>query len=160
MEVVNVTGANADAAAGLFDEYRVWCGRPSDVSAARNFLRHRLINNEAVVFLATADEQPKAFALLYPLFSSVSMEPVWILNDLFVTESARGSGIGRLLLETVEQFARETGALRLELETEVTNTKAQSIYERYGWEQVTEYVRYYRPLEEASREEGGAADEL
>ena len=147
VEVIHATTEHVEQIVPLFDEYRVWCRVDSDPDRARSYLTHRLTNGEAVVFLATVDGEPEAFALLYPLFSSVSMESVWVLNDLFVTSHRRRQGLGRLLMETVIEFGRSTGALRLELETEVTNLVAQGVYESGGWERIDSYYRYYLTLD-------------
>ena len=88
------------------------------------------------------DQQTAGFVHLYPLFSSVAMEPIWLLNDLWVHESFRQQGIGSVLLETATEFARELGALRLELEADVVNTSAQAIYEAKGWKKNTKYFHY------------------
>ena len=134
-EVIHATVNDIEAIAPLFDQYRVWYGMESDLNGARNFLSHRLQNSESVVFLSVVDTTPVAFAQLYPLFSSVSMEPVWLLNDLFVSESSRKRGIGTTLLETATQFGRESGALRMELATGIENFAAQALYKSHGWKQ-------------------------
>jgi len=126
----------------LFDEYRVWCGQPPDPDGAREFLTQRIRNNESEIFLAIINQQLAGFTQLYPLFSSVSMESIWLLNDLYVANDYRQQKIGSLLLETATQFARELGALRLELEADVTNSTAQAMYESRGWKKNTKYFHY------------------
>lgn len=150
VEIVHADIGHIESLAPLFDAYRVWYGSPADLDGARNFLSHRIRTNESQVFLAFVDQQAVGFTQLYPLFSSVSMQEIWLLNDLFVAESYRKSGIGSLLLESAAEFARELGALRLELATEVTNQIAQSIYESKGWHKDTEFVHYSLPLDETT----------
>lgn len=145
-QIILVTTEHVAAVADLFNQYRVWYGEASDPDGARNFLFHRLANNESVVFLAQVDLRPAGFVQLYPLFSSISMEPVWLLNDLFVTASARSQGIGSLLLQAATEFARQSGALRLELATAVHNLQAQSFYVAHGWEQEPSFLHFTRSL--------------
>ncbi len=116
----------------LFDGYRQFYRKPSDPGRAQSFLTERLERGEAVVFLAEA-VSPVGFTLLYPLFSSVRMAPVWLLNDLFVHADFRRQGVGEELLRQAEHFAREEGAAGLELATEKENTAAKTVYERLGW---------------------------
>ncbi len=71
------------------------------------------------------------------IFSSVSAAPMWLLNDLFVTSEARGQGIGAALLERARIHAKETGACQLMPETGKDNP-ARNLYERCGWEPVSE----------------------
>lgn len=147
IDVVHADISHIVFLADLFDAYRVWYGKSADVSGARHFLSQRLRNNESQIFMAIVDEQPVGFTQLYPLFSSVSMQEIWLLNDLFVVESHRKIGVGRLLLESAAQFATELGALRLELATEVTNQAAQSTYKSLGWQQDKEFLHYSLPLD-------------
>lgn len=56
----------------------------------------------------------------------------WI-NDLVVTESLRGRGIGSALLARAEELARGRGCFRMSLETGGWRTDAHGFYEREGW---------------------------
>jgi predicted N-acetyltransferase YhbS len=86
------------------------------------------------------------FTQLYPSFSSVSMRPIRILNDLYVAEAARGRGVRARLLRAVRDHATKSGAVRLALSTAVTNTKAQALYERDGWRRDTAFLHYDHEL--------------
>lgn len=142
LEVMQATTDDASRLAPLFDQYRVWCGEESDLSSAQYFLNQRLRNSEAEVFFVNVDQDLAGFVLLYPLFSSVSMQPIWILNDLFVADAFRQRGIGSVLLQIATEFAKELGVLRLELEADVVNKQAQSLYESRGWKKDVKYFRY------------------
>ncbi|MCA9065685.1 MAG: GNAT family N-acetyltransferase [Planctomycetaceae bacterium] len=145
--ISHATIADLESVTRLFDAYRVWYHQTSDPDRARSFLQQRLLNNEATVFLARdADGKAAGFALLYPLFSSISMDAVWILNDLFVAETHRGQGLGSILLEAATEFARETGAIRMELEAAQYNTGAQQLYQRHGWTRSEEFQRWIKEL--------------
>ena len=56
-----------------------------------------------------------------------------LLEDLFVRESARGSGLGRALVEQVVALARERGCRRVELDTNEANEGAVALYESLGF---------------------------
>ena len=79
---------------------------------------------------------------LYPSFSSTDMNRIWILNDLFVEPSARRKGVGAELLRAAREFGKQTGASYLSLETQTTNTTAQSLYEKEGWAHDLEFYNY------------------
>lgn len=136
------TSEHVEAVAELFDQYRVWYGEAPDRDRARSFISHRLANHESVIFLAHVSDQAVGFVQLYPLFSSISMEPIWLLNDLFVRSEFRSQNIGSLLLQTATEFARESGALRLELEAAGENSAAQAFYLAHGWQRETEFLRF------------------
>jgi GNAT superfamily N-acetyltransferase len=133
-----------DALVPLFDGYRRFYGQRSDPDGARAFLADRLKRGESVIFLAVADGAVVGFTQLYPLFSSVSMKRLWLLNDLFVAPDARTSGAGRALLERAERWAAETGAKGLTLSTQITNLPAQRLYEACGWTKDDEFLHYHR----------------
>ncbi|MGH8128489.1 MAG: GNAT family N-acetyltransferase [Gammaproteobacteria bacterium] len=125
--------ADLDALASLFDAYRQFYREPSDIAGALAFLGERLKNDESVIFLAYLDEKPAGFTQLYPVFTSVGMGRIWLLNDLYVAEVARHQGVASALLNAARSHGASTGAKGLTLETEKTNTPARTLYEREGW---------------------------
>jgi len=137
--IKKATLAELNAATELFNLYRLFQKQESDVEAARAFLKERLELGESEVFLAYDGEEPVGMAQLYPLFSSVSMQRVWLLNDLYIKEGARNKGFGKELIKAVIQFAKESGAKGISLETCDDNYGAQRLYESIGFEKETNY---------------------
>jgi ribosomal protein S18 acetylase RimI-like enzyme len=136
-----------DDAVALFDAYRRFYGRDSDPAAARSFLSRRAELGESAVYLARDDAgRAVGFMQLYPSFSSTSLAPICILNDLFVAPEARRRGVGEALLAAAAAHGREVGAVRLGLSTAVTNHTAQALYEGQGWKRDTEFFSYTLPL--------------
>ncbi|MBC7760317.1 MAG: GNAT family N-acetyltransferase [Candidatus Saccharibacteria bacterium] len=64
------------------------------------------------------------------------------LKRMFVTDAARGTGVGRALLEAIERFARTVGITHLQLETGLPQTAAIALYERAGYEHIPRFGRY------------------
>jgi len=127
--------------AKLFDHYRVFFGEPSDLPLARDFIAGRLHCTKSVIFFAqTPKERCVVFAQLYPSFSSVSAGRVWILNDLFVTESARGMGIGTKLLGEIKAFGSDSNAKSILVETTSSNSGTQKLYETTGYQEVSDRI--------------------
>jgi ribosomal protein S18 acetylase RimI-like enzyme len=127
----------------LFDSYRVFYNQESDLEGARAFLKERLINKDSVVFIAYDESTPVGFVQLYPTFSSVSMKRSWILNDLYVNASARKKGFGEKLIKKAIEFAEETGAKGVSLETGHDNVTAQGLYEKIGFKKESNYFYYF-----------------
>ena len=146
VSVVRADSEHAEQIAPLFDAYRQFNGNDSDTPGARKFLEERLGRGETVIFLAYrgADRDAVGFAQLYPTFSSVSMEKLWILNSLFVAPEARKLGAGRALLEEARSFAVSTGAGGVKLETAANNYAAQSLYESLGWQREGVFTYFLR----------------
>lgn len=119
----------------LFDQYRMFYGKPGDRPAARRFLEARMEGDESVILLAeSAADGMSGFVQLYPSFSSVSAARVYILNDLFVVPEQRRRGVARELLRAAESLAGSAGAVRLSLATATDNRPAQALYESLGWQ--------------------------
>lgn len=133
--------------AELFDLYRQFYKKPSDLDGATRFLHARIDKNESVIFVAqAATGKLYGFTQLYPSFTSLGMERSWILNDLYVVENARRLGIGRLLMNAAHDFAYSSGARSISLETQVENTGAQALYESLGYEAETGFRFYSKSL--------------
>ena len=138
--------ADLDAVAILFDGYRQFYGQASDEAAAKAFLQARFEHGQSVVLLAESKGQAVGFTQLYPSFSSVSMARVFVLNDLFVAPTARRLGVGEALVTAAADHARQLGAVRLSLTTDVQNLPAQALYESMGWARDQKYYAYHLAL--------------
>lgn len=145
MENITIIQANwthSKELATLFDEYRVFYGQKSDLIRAENFLAGRIDKEESVIFAAQSEGKIIGFTQLYPLFSSVSMQRSWLLNDLFVGKSQRGKGISKLLIDAAKKHAVQTNAKGLTLETEKGNVIGNKLYPSVGFT-LNEERNYY-----------------
>jgi ribosomal protein S18 acetylase RimI-like enzyme len=143
MKIFRAQSEQIELVGPLFDSYRQFYGQRADVEGARNFLHERLNKDESAIFLAMDGEKAVGFIQLYPSFDSVTMQRLWVLNDLFVVPEARKRGVAKLLMERARQLAVETKAKGLILETAVDNLPAQRLYEKLGWKRDEEFYRYY-----------------
>jgi ribosomal protein S18 acetylase RimI-like enzyme len=101
-------------------------------------VRKRLVpalreNPNALVLLAFADEHPVGLAVCFFGFSTFQARPLLNIHDLAVLPAYRGKGVGRALLAEAERQARGRGCCRLTLEVQDDNTRARSLYERFGF---------------------------
>jgi GNAT superfamily N-acetyltransferase len=71
------------------------------------------------------------------------IEEVCYLQDLYVAPEARGTGLGRALIEAVYAAADTAGAPAVYWLTQDFNHEARQLYDRIG--QVTPFIRYIRP---------------
>jgi GNAT superfamily N-acetyltransferase len=126
----------------LFNQYRIFYQSPSDLGAAQKFLQARFEREESILFVARSDDRLVGFTQLYPSFSSVAMQRIWILNDLFVEADWRGRGVAKRLMGAAENFARATGAIRIVLATQVENVAAQKLYESCGYAKDDAFYHY------------------
>ncbi len=143
LDIKKVVNDDVSMVAILFDAYRVFYKQSSNLQAAFDFLEQRVDKNESTIFMATIQGEAVGFVQLYPIFSSVSLKPAWLLNDLYVAENARRQGVAEALLQQAKQFALETKAAFVLLQTSEDNYKAQSVYEKNGWIKLNDFFYEY-----------------
>ncbi len=130
----------------MFDAYRQFYGRESDPSGAQAFLLDRFNHGESTLFIAHEADTGIGFVQLYPSFSSTSLARTFILNDLFVYESHRGKGAGKLLIGAAIDFSKSLGATRVTLSTAINNVPAQALYHSCGWKRDEQFVFITTPF--------------
>lgn len=116
----------------LFDSYRVFYKKTSNPEAAKQFLKARLEKQDTIIFIAYAEDKPVGFMHLFYSFTSISMKPLYILNDLFVHKNYRKKGFGVALLNQAKKKAKQDHYKFVVLQTE-TDNPAQHLYESMGW---------------------------
>ena len=119
--------------APLFNAYRIFYNQASDMAGATNFLYERIVKNQSTLFIAFINGEAVGFTQLYSIFSSVSLRPALLLNDLYIAERARKLGIATALLNKAKEFGKQNNTGWLLLETAFDNYNAQSVYEKNGW---------------------------
>lgn len=86
---------------------------------------------------AFGGDEPVGFGCFYRHKSSLSATDVVLMNDLYVTEAARGHGAGRALIEAGVELARDSGCTHLTWATAPDNHRAQALYDSTGAEKST-----------------------
>jgi GNAT superfamily N-acetyltransferase len=132
IQIKKATVEVLDELAALFDAYRVFYQKPSDISGAVNFLRDRLTHCDSEIFVSFQENTLTGFTQLYPLFSSARMRKLWLLNDLFVDEKFRGQGISLALMDRAKALCLESHACGFILETAKSNIIGNRLYQRAG----------------------------
>jgi GNAT superfamily N-acetyltransferase len=126
----------------LLDKYRIFYDQSSDEQGARRFLEARIKNKDSTIFVAFYNGSPAGFTQLYSSFSSVSLKPIFVLNDLYVYKEFRKKSIGEELLKTAKDYCKLLDYKGLALETAINNP-AQKLYERLGWKKNTPSLYYF-----------------
>lgn len=67
------------------------------------------------------------------------------IQTIAVSDSARGRGLGRTLMQTLITEARKRGARRIFLEVRADNPGAQRLYDRLGFIEIGVRAGYYQP---------------
>lgn len=127
----------------LFNAYRVFYRKKSDLEAASTYIKERISNDESIIYLAFSGDEAVGFTQLYPIFSSTRLKRVWLLNDLYVAKNQRGKGISKMLLEKSKQLTKDTNAAAVILETEKSNAIGNQLYPSVGFTLEDDVNHYY-----------------
>lgn len=122
----------------LMIAFRDWWGRaePSDASFAAGV--ERLLADEGTEFLLAAPDggPPVGVCQLRYRHGLWHDSPDCWLEDLFVEEDARRTGIGRRLTEAALERARERGCRRVQLDVNEANPSALALYRGLGFDAI------------------------
>jgi GNAT superfamily N-acetyltransferase len=103
--------------------------------------------NEGVQLIARDDAgRAVGFATIYWTWQTLSASRLAVMNDLFVSADARGSGLADALIAACADEARRKGATSLGWQTAKDNHRAQKLYDRIGAKR-SEWVDYSLPVE-------------
>ena len=94
----------------------------------------------AEVLIGEIDGCPQGFALFFHNFSTFEGRPGVYLEDLFVRPEARGSGLGKALLQRLAQTARERDCARLEWAVLDWNEPSIGFYKSLGARPMDEWT--------------------
>ena len=142
-EIVRAELKHLEELGRVFNLYRIFYEEEDDIEKATNYITARFKNEDSIIFVSRRqDSTLNGFVQLYPSYCSVSTIPILILYDLFVDESERAKGKGRLLMNAARDYAKENGYKRLELSTAKDNYIGQSLYESLGYALDKEFLQY------------------
>ncbi len=142
MNIIQATLEHLDDLVPLFNGYRVFYRQESNKTAVKTFLKERLTKKDSIIYLAYIDGNPVGFTQLYFLFSSVSMMPMYILNDLYIDSKHRGKSIGTSLINKAKDLCKQKQYKGIIIQTENTNP-AQHLYQREGFVKDTDLTFFW-----------------
>ena len=86
------------------------------------------------VWMIERESRPVGYAVLTLGYSLEFGGRFAVLDELFVREEHRGTGVGRQALARIEEICRGLGLEAVRLEVERTNRVAQELYRKTGYE--------------------------
>lgn len=108
-------------------------GMRGEVTAGEAVIRDALFHRkEAEVILGLVDDEPAAFALFYPVYSTFTGTANIFLEDLFVEQAYRGQGIGKQVLMHLAQLTIRRGGKRLDWYVLHNNPDGAEFYKKLG----------------------------
>jgi GNAT superfamily N-acetyltransferase len=109
-------------------------GYPCTPKEVQRRLVDMLDRKQYAVYVAEFSEEEIAGWIGVYIFRSVELEAFAEISGLVVSEEARNRGIGKLLLEAVEKWARETGCAVISVRSNVKRKRAHGFYKKNGYE--------------------------
>jgi len=119
----------------LWQGYNAFYGRKDETAlpdAVTSRTWSRFFDADEPVHALVAEHRGQLLGLAHYLFhrSTIMIEPICYLQDLFTAETARGKGVGRALIGSVYQCAQDVGCSRVYWHTHETNATAMMLYDR------------------------------
>lgn len=96
--------------------------------------------------LAEKDGKPVGMLTYLTLYSSWRGRPALLIHDLFVRQTARGQGAGKVLVTRLADIARERGCCRIDVNVLDWNEKARTFYAGLGFAHNKGWLGYRLPL--------------
>ena len=127
------THEDAADVARLMRGFRDWQGRTEPDDASMESTARRLLEDPGAEFLLAGDPAAGVCQLRYRLSIWTGVDDC-CLEDLYVEDSARGSGLGRALVEAAVERARGHGCARMELDANEANAPALALYRSFGFD--------------------------
>lgn len=139
---------DSEAIVNLIVEYRAEDhGRSVDRSVIAATLRGFASSAQDRIFVAEiAGDVVGYIAIHWVPFPMIQGWEAYI-SDLIVSQSVRGAGIGRRLLESVESEARGRGCSRLMLNnSKTTQSFVRGFYPKHGFREREGFANFVKPL--------------
>ena len=132
MKIIQGNREHLNELATLFNNYRIFYRQESNLEGVKSFLSELFLKQDSIIFIAYINNVAVGFTQLYTLLSSVSMRPMFVLNDLYIDSNYRNKQIGTALINKAKTICNENGYKGLIIQTEQTNP-AQHLYQGLGF---------------------------
>lgn len=125
--------------------------KPPDAKGKVRLVRDIFEKKLANVLIAKLGKFPVGYALYFYTYSSFRARPTLYLEDIFVTDSARGKGVGEALFNGCFTEARSHGCGRMEWQVLNWNRSAMRFYKRHGAIPISNLVLFRLDTESGRR---------
>ncbi len=144
VELRPATSDDSELIFELITELAVYEREPDAVETTPELLRAQLASDRCPFecLIAELDGRPAGFALFFQNYSTWKGRPGLYLEDLYVKESARKSGVGGALLVALARIAIEREYARMEWSVLDWNQLAIDFYKSLGALPMSEWTTF------------------
>ena len=119
----------------LWDGYNSFYDRKDETAlpeAGTNMTWSRFFDSYEPVHALVAEHAGQLLGLVHFIFhrSTIAIQPICYLQDLFTIETSRGKGVGRALIQEVYRRAESAGCGRVYWHTHESNATAMKLYDK------------------------------
>ena len=89
----------------------------------------------ALVLFVKWNDEIAGLATCFVNFSTFNVKPYLYIHDIVVNNNFRGKGLGKALMQRLEEVSKERGYCKITLEVRDDNRIAQNLYRSQGFEE-------------------------
>lgn len=117
---------------------------PPDRNAQSRLVKHAFSDKPMFqILIALDDKTPIGYAFYFFTYSTFLAKQTMFLEDIFVSDRYRSSGVGKQLFDELLKIAKSKKCGRLDFTVLNWNKRAMKFYDRLGAKAMKEWV-YYR----------------
>nr|WP_315206568.1 GNAT family N-acetyltransferase [uncultured Flavobacterium sp.] len=140
-----LTIADIETIVNMMQEFYAIDNYPIDIEVSKalfeEFIKHENLGKS---WLIVSDNELIGYIILTFVFSFEYQGRIAFLDELYLTEKARGKGIGGKTLEFIQSESHKLSLKLIYLEVEMHNEKAQKLYLTHGFELHNRKLMKYR----------------
>jgi len=108
---------------------------PHETNKAERMVEGLADHPSKLVLLAKNDDKFVGLTNCFVNFGTFAAKPFINIHDLVVLDTCRGKGIGRMIMNTIVEKAKELDCAKITLEVRDDNTRAQALYKSIGFDE-------------------------
>ena len=120
------------------------------ISELEKEFNESIVSEKACIYVfEDEDKRIKGFAqcnLRYDYVEGTQSSPVGFLEGIFITEEYRGKGIGKLLLNAVELWAKENGCIEFACDCGINNSTSYNFHIHHGFKEVNRIICFSKKI--------------
>ena len=116
---------------------------PLDQEQGRKLVEGLENHPSKLILFAALEENMIGLAVCFVNFATFTVKPFINIHDIVVLEKYRNAGVGRRLMEGIQQAAASLGCSKITLEVREDNHNAQYLYQSLGYRECTPKMHFW-----------------